>query len=199
MFRRRSTTRSRRKNAGGSLRYHFRLPVPAGSPLGSHCSSMRHALGDAHHHLFGPVNHRKPTQNNVCDRLHAFCSDDGLKPILEPTKILRNQGTDAVAVSGVDSQGGLLPLDVNTTDASYTTSLDLHGSIGAIGRETEKWTRTRGALTPLHSPLCRLRSSFRVVGDCPLLGSSSWLRGLVAAGSITSCKDPHSGLATGSV
>ena len=82
-----------------------------------------------------------------------------------------------ISVGGVDSQGCL-------QDASYTTNVDQNGSIGAIagagrGAESRKWTLTKVALTPLHSPLCHLPSSFQVARDSLLLGSSSRSRGLI--------------------
>ena len=142
------------------LAHHFRLPVPDRSFLGSHCSDKRHELDDAVHHLFACANHRTFTHNNVRDRLHAFCSDAGLKPVLEPTNLFRHPETGAasqrrpdISVGEVDAQGRLLLLDVTTTDVSCGTSLDKHGSLGAIagaarGAESRKVDWYEGCFDP---------------------------------------------------
>ena len=142
------------------LAHHFRLPVPDRSLLGSHCSDKRHELDDAGHPLFACARHRTFTHNNVRDRLHAFCSDAGLKPVLEPTNLLRHPETGAasqrrpdISVGGVDAQGRLLLLDVTTTDVSCGMNLDKHGSLGAIagaarGAESRKVDSYEGCFDP---------------------------------------------------
>ena len=142
------------------LAHHFWLPVPDRGLLGSRCSDSRHQLDQAGHHLFGCGSYRAVTHDNIRDRLHAFCSDAGLKPTLEPANLLYHPETGVacerrpdISVGAVDPQGRLLLLDVTTTDASCAKSVTQYRSAqtpagAARGAESRKVDKYQGWTDP---------------------------------------------------